>query len=255
VAVGGLAGLLLARVGIDVLGYVVSVEEVEAPVPELPLEELRRRREASALFAVSPEHEDAMKAIIDQAGAAGDTIGGVIEVRATNVPPGLGTHTQWCDRLDGRLAQALMSIPAVKGVEIGLGFESARRPGSRVHDEIGYEPPESDDDRLAGFRRETNNAGGIEGGMTNGGNVVARFAIKPIPSLTKPLRSVDLASKEGVDAVKERADVCVVAPAAIVGEAAVAFELARAVMAKFGGDSLQEVARNFRGYLEQLKTL
>jgi chorismate synthase len=148
-----------------------------------------------------------------------------------------------------------MSIPAVKGVGIGLGFESARRPGSRVHDEIAYDASALEDDRRAGFHRATNNAGGIEGGMTNGEDVVVRFAIKPIPSLVKPLRSVDLASKEPVEAVKERADVCVVAPAAIVGEAAVAFELARAMMEKFGGDGLQEVTRNLHGYLEQLRTL
>jgi len=255
VAVGGLAEQLLSLFEIDVLGYVVSVGKVVAPVPAAPLGELRELRAESAVLAVSPEHEGTMKSVIDEARSAGDTVGGVIEVRAANVPPGLGTHTQWCDRLDGRLARALMSIPAVKGVEIGLGFEASRRVGSEVHDEITYDGSRSKDDRVAGFRRESNNAGGIEGGITNGEDVVVRFAVKPIPSLAKPLRSVDLVSKQSVQAAKERADVCVVAPAAIVGEAAVAFELARALLSKFGGDSLNEVIRNFEGYLEQLRAL
>ena len=255
VAVGGLAEQLLALFDIRVLGYVVSVGEVTAPAPEVSLARLRRLRDNSPLLSVSPEQELEMMALIDKAGDVGDTVGGVVEVQAGNVPPGLGSHAQWCDRLDGRLAQVLMSIPAVKGVEVGLGFEAARRLGSQVHDEIGYRKPRSQRDRRAGFRRRTNRAGGIEGGITNGEPVIVRAAVKPIPTLARPLRSVDLVSKRPVKAAKERADVCVVAPAAVVAQAAVAFELARAFLEKFGGDSLTEVTRNFAGYLEQLRNL
>jgi chorismate synthase len=255
VAVGGLAEGLLALFDIEVLGYVVAVGEVSAAPAEGALGKLRLLRDKSPLLSVSPEQELAMEAVIDGAREAGDTVGGVVEVQAANVPPGLGSHAQWCHRLGGRLAQALMSIPAVKGVEVGLGFESARRPGSQVHDEIRYRKPRGKNDRRAGFRRLTNRAGGIEGGITNGEPVVVRAAVKPIPSLAKPLRSVDLVSKRSVKAAKERADVCVVAPAAVVAEAVVAFELARAFLAKFGGDSLPEVTRNFEGYLKQLRTM
>ena len=255
VAVGGLAEQLLALFDIEVVGYVVAVGEVSAPPPEVSLTRLRRLRDKSPLLAVSPEREAEMMAVIDEATEAGDTAGGVVEVQAANVPPGLGSHAQWCHRLDGRLAQVLMSIPAVKGVEVGLGFEAARRPGREVHDEIAYRRPRSKRDRRAGFRRRTNRAGGIEGGITNGEPILVRAAVKPIPSLARPLRSVDLATKRPVKAAKERADVCVVAPAAVVAEAAVAFELARAFLEKFGGDSLGEVRRNFHGYLEQLRNL
>jgi len=253
VAAGGLAEQLLALFDIEVLGYVVAVGEVSAPAPEAPVARLRRLRDRSPLFTLLPEREAAMKAVIDQARQAGDTVGGVVEVQAVNLPPGLGSYAQWCDRLDGRLAQALMSIPAVKGVEVGLGFEASRRPGSEVHDEIFYRRPRSAGDRRGGFCRHTNHAGGLEGGVTNGEPVTLRAAVKPIPSLAKPLRSVDLVTKRPVLAVKERADVCVVAPAAIVAEAVVAFELAGAFLEKFGGDSLREVTRNFQGYLRELQ--
>ncbi len=255
VAVGGLAEQLLNHFDIQALGYVVSVGEVSAPAPEVPLAKLRRLRDKSPLLCVAPEREQKMKTVIDRAQKTGDTVGGVVEVQVVNVPPGLGSHAQWCDRLDGRLAQALMSIPAVKGVEGGLGFEAARRSGSEVHDEIAYRKPRSVDDRRAGFRRRTNRAGGIEGGITNGEPIVVRAAVKPIPSLAKPLRSADLTTKRSVMAAKERADVCVVAPAAVVAEAMVAFEVARAFLEKFGGDSLTEVTRKLQGYLKQLRTL
>jgi chorismate synthase len=253
VAAGGLAGQLLALFGVDVLGYVVAVGDVSAPAPEASFARLRRLRDRSPLFTLLPEREAAMKAVIDQARQAGDTVGGVVEVQAVNLPPGLGSYAQWCDRLDGRLAQALMSIPAVKGVEVGLGFEASRRPGSEVHDEIFYRRPRSGRDRRGGFCRRTNHAGGLEGGVTNGEPVILRAAVKPIPSLAKPLRSVDLLTKRPVLAAKERADVCVVAPAAIVAEAVVAFELAGVFLEKFGGDSLREVTRNFQGYLRELQ--
>ncbi len=260
VAVGGLCEELLALFDVEVLGYVVAVGKVSAAVPEVSLAKLRRLRGKSALLAVSLEREGRMKAVIDRAGNAGDTVGGVVEVRAVNVPPGLGSYAQWCDRLDGRLAQALMSIPAVKGVEVGLGFEAARQPGSEVHDEIAYRRPRRGRSVPAGlaraghgFRRLTNRAGGLEGGLTNGEPVVVRAAVKPVPSLARPLRSFDLKSKRRVHAAKERADVCVVSPAAVVAEGAVAFELARAFLEKFAGDSLSEVTRNFQGYLEALR--
>jgi chorismate synthase len=252
VAAGGLVEQLLALFDIEVLGYVVAVGTVSAPAPEASLARLRRLRDKSPLFSLLPEQEAAMKAVIDQARQAGDTVGGIIEVQALNLPPGLGSYAQWCDRLDGRLAQALMSIPAVKGVEVGLGFEGSRRAGSEVHDEIFYRRPRSGRDRRGGFYRRTNHAGGLEGGVTNGEPVILRAAVKPIPSLAKPLRSVDLVTKRPVQAAKERADVCVVAPAAIVAEAVVAFELARAFLEKFGGDSLREVTRNFQGYVQEL---
>lgn len=260
VAVGGLAEQLLTLFDIEVLGYVVAVGGVEAPAPETAararrLGRLRRVRDRSPLLTVRPDREAEMMAVIDQARRAGDSVGGVVEVRAVGIPPGLGSHAQWCDRLDGRLAQALMSIPAVKGVEVGLGFEAARRPGSQVHDEIAYRKPRAEGDRRAGFRRRTNRAGGIEGGITTGEPIVVRAAVKPVPSLARPLRSVDLVTKRPVQAAKERADVCVAAPAAVVAESAVAFELARAFLEKFAGDSLTELTRNFQGYLEQLREL
>jgi len=255
VAAGALAEQLLALFGIHALGYVVSVGTVSGLPADASLAHLRGLRDKSALLAVSPEKEARMKAAIDRARKAGDTIGGLVEVRVVDVPPGLGSHAQWCDRLDGRLAQALMSIPAVKGVEIGLGFEAARRPGSEVHDEIAYRKARSTQDRRAGFRRRSNRAGGIEGGISNGEPIVVRAAVKPIPSLAKPLRSVNLTTKRSVTAAKERADVCVVAPAAVVAESVVAFEVARAFLEKFGGDSLGEVTRNLKGYLKQLRSL
>jgi len=255
VAVGGLAEQLLALFRIQALGYVVSVGEVSAPPAEASLAKLRRLRDRSPLLCVAPEREQKMKTVIDRAQKTGDTVGGIVEVQVVNVPPGLGSHAQWCDRLDGRLAQVLMSIPAVKGVEIGLGFEAARRAGSEVHDEITYRKPPSNQDRRVGFRRRTNRAGGIEGGITNGEPIVVRAAVKPIPSLAKPLRSADLRTKRPVKGAKERADVCVAAPAAVVAQSVVAFELARALLEKFGGDSLAEVTRNLQGYLKQLRSL
>jgi chorismate synthase len=184
---------------------------------------------------------------IDRARAAGDTLGGVFEVVALGCPVGLGSYVQWDRKLDGRLAQALCSIHAIKGAEIGMGFEAARRPGSQVHDEILFDPD-------SGFRRHSNAAGGLEGGVTNGQPVVARAVMKPISTLRKPLRSVDLASKEAVEAVVERSDVCAVPAAGVVGEAMMAIVLADAFLEKFGGDSVDEIRRNHQGYLEHLKS-
>ena len=183
---------------------------------------------------------------IDRARKKGDTLGGVFEVIATGLPVGLGSHVHSDRRLDGRLAQGLMSIPAAKGIEIGLGFRVSELPGSEVQDEIFYE-------KGRGFYRKTNNAGGLEGGMTNGEPLRIRVAMKPISTLQRPLFSVDLITKKKVKATVERADVCVISAAAVIGESAVAFEIANAMLEKFGGDSLSEIRRNYEGYMKYLK--
>jgi chorismate synthase len=194
---------------------------------------------------VDPATEAAIIAAIDDAKAKGDTLGGVFEVVALGCPVGLGSYVQWDRRLDGRLAQAFCSIQAIKGVEVGMGFETARRPGSGVHDEIVF-------DAAGGFNRSSNNAGGLEGGVTNGQPVVVRAAMKPLSTLRTPLKSVDLATKEVVEAVVERSDVCAVPAAGIVGEAMMAIVLADAFLEKFGGDGLEEIRRNYTTYQESL---
>jgi chorismate synthase len=194
-----------------------------------------------------------MIARIDEAKAAGDTLGGAFEVVARGVPAGLGSHVSWDRRLDGRLAQAFMSIQAMKGVEIGLGFEAARRPGSAVHDEIQAAAKPTGGDRTGGFSRTGNNAGGLEGGMTTGAPLVARVAMKPLSTLMQPLRSVDLRTGAPAEAVRERSDVIALAAAGVVGEAMMAIVLADAVLEKFGGDSMFELRRNVAGYLAQLQ--
>lgn len=253
VAAGAVARRLLEELGVEIIGQVVRIGRVEAP--ELPLgrsasrEELQRLRqaiEASPVYCADAGAAEAMVREIDLAREAGDSLGGVFEVRAYGVPPGLGSYAHWDRRLDGRLAQALMSIQAIKGVEIGLGFAAAALPGSQVHDEIFHRPGE-------GFYRLTNRAGGLEGGVTNGEPLVVRAAMKPIPTLYKPLRSVDLETKEAFVASVERSDVCAVPAACVVGEAAVAWELAMAIMEKFSGDSLGELKRNYQQYLAYLK--
>jgi chorismate synthase len=247
VAVAGVARRLLAEFGIRILSHVVEIGGVRIPADfTLAWDELARRAEASEVRCADPETEAAMIAAIDQARSKGDTLGGVFEVVALGCPVGLGSYTHWDRRLDGRLAQAICSIQAIKGCEIGLGFESARRPGSAVHDEILF-----DADR--GFARTSNNAGGLEGGVTNGQPVVVRAAMKPLSTLRTPLRSVDVATKEPVDAVVERSDVCAVPAAGVVGEAMVAIVLANAFLEKFGGDSLEEIRRNHAGYLDSLR--
>jgi chorismate synthase len=246
VAVAGVARRLLGEFGVEILSHVVEIGGVRAAGLELPWGEIRRRAEASEVRCADPEAEARMIAAIDQARDKGDTLGGIFEVVALGCPVGLGSYVQWDRRLDGRLAQAVLSIQAIKGVEVGLGFETARRPGSQVHDEILYDP-----DR--GFKRSTNNAGGLEGGVTNGQPVVVRAAMKPLSTLRTPLRSVDVETKEAVEAVVERSDVCAVPAAGIVGEAMVAIVLAQAFLEKFGGDSLEEIRRNYNQYQDSLK--
>ncbi|MDH5203772.1 MAG: chorismate synthase, partial [Nitrospirota bacterium] len=194
--------------------------------------------------------------LIDRAIKEGNSLGGIFEVFVTGLPVGLGSHIQWDKRLDGRLAQALMSIQAIKGVEIGLGFEMSRRFGSEVMDEIFYRakgnPPQAEQG-AEGFFRKTNYAGGIEGGMTNGMPIILRAAMKPIPTLKKPLHSVDIITKEAVEATYERSDVCAVPAAGVIGEAMVALIVADAFLEKFGGDSMAEVRRNYESYIKQIQ--
>jgi chorismate synthase len=257
-AVGSFAKQLLAPFGIRVMGYIREIGNVAADLEGLSYEETYARAEDSSVRCADSAAEQGMIALIDECKKQGNTLGGVFEVVAVGLPPGLGTHTQWDRKLDGRLAQALVSIQAIKGVEIGLGFEMARRRGSEVHDEIFFDPAKmvsQGTPRIVptGFYRGSNNSGGTEGGMTNGAPLVIRAAMKPISTLMSPLRSVDLRSKTAADASVERSDVCAAPAAAVVGEAVVAFEIASAFFEKFGGDSLREIRRNYENYLEQIK--
>ena len=213
---------------------------------DLPLPELRDRARASDLACADPDAEDAMRTAIRDAAHAGDTLGGIFEVVATGVPPGLGSHVSWDRKLDGRIAQALMSIQAIKGVELGPAFDVARGRGSAAHDPIHYDPT------ARAFTRSSNRAGGLEGGITNGMPLRVRAAMKPISTLKKALPSVDVATKEPFDAAFERSDVCAVAAASVVGEAMLAFVLADAAVEKLGGDSLGELTRNLEGYKAQI---
>ena len=241
-AVGALAKLLLAACEVTVGSYVVEIGGVVATAPDLPPEELWALAEASDVRCPDADAAERMMAAIDAAREAGDSLGGVFVVVATGVPVGLGSHVHWERRLDARLAAAVMSIPAIKGVEIGPAFENARRPGTQVHDEL-Y-PAEATGAAAPGGRvgvaRRTNRAGGIEGGMTNGAPVVVRAAMKPIPTTLTPLRSVDLATGEEAATQYQRSDVCAVPAASVVGEAMVAWVLADALIEKLGGDSLTE---------------
>ena len=247
VAVGGVAKRLLGEFGITILSHVTEIGVVRIGSLETPWDEIRTRTETSEVRCADPATERAMIEAIDQAKAAGDTLGGVFEVVALNCPVGLGSYVQWDRKLDGRLARAFCSIHAIKGAEIGMGFEAARRPGSQVHDEILF-------DAAGGFDRRSNSAGGLEGGVTNGQPVIVRAAMKPISTLRKPLRSVDVATKEAVEAVVERSDVCAVPAAGVVGEAMMALVLAEAFLEKFAGDSVEEIRRNYQGYLDYLKS-
>jgi len=247
VAVGAVAKCLLERFSVLVGGWVAEIGGVVASTEGLDFPELLARAERSKVGMPDPRAEEEVVELIDRCAKEGDTLGGVVETRATGLPPGLGSHTQWDRKLDGRLAQAVMSVQSVKGVEIGLGFGAARKRGSEVHDEIGF------DSETREFTRHSNNAGGTEGGMTSGAPVVVRAALKPISTLMRPLRSVDLVTKEEVKAAIERSDVCAVPAGAVIVEAVVAFTLAQAFLEKFGGDSLVEIRRNYEGYLRQVR--
>ncbi len=249
VAAGGLAKLLLSEFGITAFGYVVELGGERIEPIDGTLDELRKTRDKSAVYGLNLDRDERIKAMIDAAGKDGDTLGGVVEVRVDGLPFGLGTHTQWDLKLDGRIAQAVMAVQAIKGVEIGLGFEAARRRGSQVHDPIVYDETQKDGPTL-GYTRPTNNAGGLEAGMTNGQPLIVRAAKKPISTLRKPLASVNLDTKEPEEASYERSDVCAVPAASVIVEAVVAFEVARALIDKFGGDSLTEMRARWDLYHE-----
>ena len=249
VAAGALAKQLLDRFDIASFAYVVELGPVQIKPKPGTLEEQRAWRDASVHYTLDPDRDEQLKTLVDEARKAGDTLGGVIEVRVEGVPFGLGTHAQWDQKLDGRLAQAVMAVQAIKGVEIGLGFEAARRPGSQVHDPICYDAAQVDT-RSLGFTRPTNHAGGLEAGMTNAQPIVLRAAMKPIATLAHPLESVDLRTKQPQSAAYERSDVTAVAAASCVIENVVAFEIARAMVEKFGGDSLQEMQARWRLFHE-----
>jgi len=254
VAIGALAKLFLREFGIEVLSHVIAVGKAQVKDAETSWEKLRQlhAKDDVLLNCADPEAEALMKAEVDQALRTGDSVGGVFEVVAHNVPPGLGTYAQWDERLDGMLAQAVMSLQAVKAVEIGTGVESAVSFGSTVHDEIGYSK-ETSRSSFTGFTRKSNHAGGIEGGISNGQDILVRGYLKPISTLRRPLGSVNFESKEPVKAAYERSDVCVVPAAGVGAEAMVALTLAKCVLEKFGGDSITESLRNFAGYKEQLR--
>ena len=250
VAIGALAKLFLRELGMEVLSHVVAVGEAQVG-DEISWEQIQAscNREEVLLNCADPDVETHMKAEVDKVLRTGDSVGGIFEVVARNVPAGLGTYVQWDERLDAQLAAAIMSMQAVKAVEIGTGVTAAYSPGSAVHDEIGYEAKSG----YTHFSRPRNNAGGIEGGVSNGEEIRVRGYLKPISTLRRPLQSVDFATREPVKAAYERSDVCVVPAAGVVGEAMVALTLARCALEKFGGDSITETGRNFKGYLEQLK--
>src|SRR5579875_1021438 len=248
VAVGALAKQLIAPFGIEALGYVVQIGGTPAPIrDEIPLAELAAITENSQVRVSDADAERAIIAEIDECKKSGDTLGGIVEVTVTGVPVGLGSQVQWDRKLDGRLARALLSLQAAKGVEFGMGFRAGTVRGSQLHDEIGYDAANSR------FTRHSNNSGGTEGGMTTGEPLKVRVAFKPLSTLMRPLRSVDIRTKTEAVGTIERSDVCAVPAAAVIAEAVVAYEIADAFLEKFGGDSLAEVERNYRGYMEQLR--
>ena len=245
VAVGAVAKRLLAEFGMNVYSYTVAIGGVTVALEKhLSVEEAFERAEKSDVRCPDEATSEKMVAKIRDAKHKGDTLGGIFEVVVMNPPLGLGSYAQWDRRLTGRLAMALMSIQAMKGVEVGMGFEAARRFGSEVHDEIFYDQ---------GFIRGGNNAGGLEGGITTGQPIVLRTAMKPISTLYNPKKSVDILTKEPVEATIERSDICTVPAAGVVGEAVVAYEMASAFIEKFGGDTLQELRRNYDAYQDYVK--
>ncbi|GGM78746.1 chorismate synthase [Thermopolyspora flexuosa] len=245
VALGQVArNFLKQALGVEIVSHVVAIGEVSAPEGLLPTPADAAALDENPVRCLDPATSEAMIAEIDAARKDGDTLGGVIEVLAYGLPPGLGSYVHWDRRLDARLAAALMGIQAIKGVAVGDGFETARRRGSRAHDEIVNTPE--------GVRRVTNRAGGIEGGMTNGEPLRVRAAMKPISTVPRALQTIDIKTGEPAKAINQRSDVCAVVPAAVVGEAMVALVLADAALEKFGGDSVEEVARNLNGYLSAL---
>jgi chorismate synthase len=248
VAAGAVCRKLLSEFGIAIFSHVVEIGGVAATTRPERWEDIPAVAEASELRCADPEAEARMRQAIDDARRRGDTLGGVFEVVALGVPPGLGSYVHWDRRLDGRLAQAVVSIHAVKGVEIGQAFDIARRPGSAAHDEIFWDPQR-------GLYRETHRSGGTEGGVTTGGPLVVRGAMKPLSTLPHPLRSVDLATRQPAAAAVVRSDVCAVPAAGVVAEAMVAYVLADAFLEKFGADTLEDIKAAYRAYRERLARL
>ena len=256
VAAGALARCLLEAVNIQVFGFVRSLGATESDV-EITEDNWRamlEARDASDVYCPDAAASEQMRQEIRQAKEDGDTVGGIVETHVFGCPPGLGTCANWYEKLDSRIGATVMGIQAFKGVEVGLGFEAARRPGSQVHDQIGYDPARRDTASL-GFTRLTNRAGGTEGGMTNGQPVVVRGAMKPISTLLKPLQSVDLNTREVSEAAYERSDVCAVSAASVVMENVIAFEVARAFIEKFGGDTMLEMNQNYERFLDVARQL
>lgn len=266
VCVGAVAKQFLKEFGINIYSWVTQIgDQSIKPINGLTNDSLENinkyfeRAEKSPVRSPVKSSEKNMIDFIDRAKKKGDSVGGVFQVLATGVPPGLGSYVHWERKLDSRIAGGLLSIQAIKGVEVGIGFDAALTPGSKVHDEIYYEKAKKSKDKYSywpqtpRFSRHTNNAGGIEGGMSNGEPLVLSAVMKPIPTLHKPLKSVDITDKKQFQAGIERTDICAVPAAAIVGEAVLSFELARAFIEKIGGDSMKEVKRNYKGYLKQIK--
>ena len=247
VACGAIAKQLLANFGIEIRSHVIQLGGIPEKPLELTFDQIASFFDDAPLRCADKDVEQKMVALIDQKKSEGDTLGGIFEVVARKVPPGLGSHTSWDQKLDGLLAQAVMSIHAVKAVAIGAGIEASSLPGSEVHDEISY------NDETKEFIRATNRAGGLEGGVTNGEEIRVRGHLKPISTLRRALRSVDIDTKQEERAAFERSDITVVPAAGVIGEAMVALVLAKAMREKFGGDSLGEMKRNFEGYREQLR--
>ena len=247
VAAGAVCRTFLKTFGIAIFSYVTEIGGIKIPFTEDDPAARAQAARSSDLLCACPKTEKKIKARIDACKSHGDSLGGIFEVVATGLPVGLGSYSQWDTRLDGLLAQAIMSIQAIKGVEIGMGFDAARVSGSNVHDEIFFS-------EKRGYFRKTNRAGGIEGGISNGEPLIIRAAMKPIATLYSPLRTVDIITKKPVKAAVERSDICRVPSAAVIGEAMVSIELAKIMLEKFGSDSLREISRNYRAYLTQLKS-
>ena len=245
VAIGAVCKSFLSALGATVLSHVIEVGGVRSTGDVVLGPDDLERIDASELRTLDAAAEAEMRTVIEDARRRGDTLGGVFEVIAYGLPPGVGSHVHWDRKIDGRLAQALMSIHAIKGVEVGPGFEIARTPGSEAHDEISWTPE-------SGYARATGRSGGTEGGMTTGAPLRVRAAMKPLSSLSRPLSTVDVATKEDAVAITQRSDVCAVPAAGVVGESVVAFVLAGAILEKFGGDSLAETRRNLRSYLDDI---
>ncbi|MFH1074227.1 MAG: chorismate synthase [Candidatus Firestonebacteria bacterium] len=244
VAAGAVCRKLLKEFGIEIFGYVTQIADIQAKTYDIKYKAVI---EASPLRTADKKAEKAMITVIEKAKKNGDSIGGVFEVRALKVPAGLGSYAQWDKKLDARLAGGLMSLQAIKGVEIGLGFKAAQMPGSKVHDQIYY--------KKGMYYRKTNSCGGIEGGMSNGSDIVVRAAMKPIATLYKPLNSIDIVTKKKVKALVERSDTCAVPAACVAGEAIVAFEIANCFMEKFGGDAVIDINVSLNAYLKRIKGL